>query len=47
MARVLAAGGFLEETLPLIGKAAGAGAAARLAEFGKLAAGISVLIGKL
>jgi hypothetical protein len=42
MARVLAAGGFTEEALPLIGKAVGAGAAARLADLGELAAGASI-----
>ena len=39
MARVLAAGGFAEEALPLIAKAIGIGAAARLAALGELAAG--------
>jgi superfamily II DNA or RNA helicase len=42
MARVLAAGGFPEEALPLIGKAIGIGAAAKLAALGELAAGISI-----
>ena len=41
MARVLAAGGFPEEAMPLIAKAVRAGAAARLAELGELAAGVS------
>ena len=41
MARVLAAGGFPEEALPLIAKAIGIGAAARLAALGELAAGVS------
>jgi hypothetical protein len=41
MARVLAAGGFPEEAMPLIAKAVRAGAAARLAELGDLAAGVS------
>ena len=40
MARVLAAGGFPEEALPLIAKAIGMGAAARLAALGELAAGV-------
>jgi hypothetical protein len=38
MARVLAAGGFPEEALPLVAKAIGTGAAARLAALGELAA---------
>ena len=42
MARVLAAGGFPEEALPLIAKAIGLGAAARLAALGEIAAGVSV-----
>jgi hypothetical protein len=42
MARVLAAGGFAEEALPLIAKAIGIGAAARLAALGELAAGVSI-----
>jgi hypothetical protein len=42
MARVLAAGGFPEEALPLIAKAIGIGAAARLAALGELAAGVSM-----
>ena len=42
MARVLAAGGFPEEALPLIAKAIGIGAAARLAALGEIAAGVSV-----
>ncbi len=42
MARVLAAGGFPEEALPLIAKAIGIGAAARLAALGELAAGVSI-----
>jgi len=42
MARVLAAGGFPEESLPLIAKAIGIGAAARLAALGELAAGVSI-----
>ena len=42
MARVLASGGFPEEALPIIGKALGHGAAARLAALGELAAGISM-----
>ncbi len=42
MARVLAAGGFLEEALPLIAKAIGIGAAARLAALGEIAAGVSI-----
>jgi superfamily II DNA or RNA helicase len=41
MARVLAAGGFPEEARPLIAKAIGMGAAARLAALGELAAGVS------
>ncbi len=42
MARVLAAGGFPEEALPLLAKAVGSGVAARLAELGELAAGASL-----
>ena len=42
MARVLAAGGFPEEALPLIAKAIGIGAAARLAALGELPAGVSI-----
>ena len=42
MARVLATGGFPEEALPLIAKAIGMGAAARLAAFGELAAGATM-----
>ena len=42
MARVLAAGGFPEEALPLIAKAIGVVAAARLAEFGELATGATI-----
>ena len=42
MARVLAAGGFSDEALPLIAKAIGIGAAARLAALGELAAGVSI-----
>ncbi len=42
MARVLAAGGFAEEALPLIAKALGIAAAARLAALGELAAGASI-----
>ena len=42
MARVLAAGGFSDEALPLIAKAIGIGAAARLAALGELAAGVSM-----
>jgi hypothetical protein len=42
MARVLAAGGFPEEALPLIAKAIGIGAAAKLAALGELAAGASI-----
>jgi hypothetical protein len=38
MARVLAAGGFPEEALPLVAKAIGVGAAAKLAALGELAA---------
>jgi Helicase conserved C-terminal domain/SNF2-related domain len=41
MARVLAAGGFPEEALPLTAKAIGIAAAARLAELGELPAGVS------
>ena len=40
MARVLAAGGFPEEALPLITKAISIGAAARLAALGELASGV-------
>ena len=39
MARVLAEGGFPEEALPLVAKAIGLGAAARLAMLGELPAG--------
>ncbi len=42
MARVLATGGFPEEALPLIAKAIGIGAAAKLAALGELAAGQSI-----
>jgi hypothetical protein len=42
MARVLAAGGFIEEALPLIAKAIGIAAAAKLAGLGELAAGASL-----
>ena len=42
MARVLADGGFPDEALPLIAKAIGNGAAARLAALGELAAGVSI-----
>ena len=42
MARVLAAGGFPEEALPLIAKAIGICAAAKLAARGELAAGVSI-----
>ena len=42
MARVLATGGFLEEGLPLIAKAIGQGAAAKLAQRGELAAGATM-----
>ena len=42
MARVLATGGFAAEALPLIGKAIGAAAAARLAALGELPAGASL-----
>jgi hypothetical protein len=42
MARVLAAGGLPEEAPPLIAKAIGVGAAARLAALGELAAGASI-----
>jgi superfamily II DNA or RNA helicase len=41
MAHVLAAGGFPEEALPLISKAIGIAAAARLAALGELPAGVS------
>ena len=42
IASVLASGGFPEEALPLIAKAIGIGAAARLAALGELAAGVSI-----
>jgi hypothetical protein len=42
MARVLAAGGFPEEALPLIAKAIGIGAAAKLAALGEIAAGVAI-----
>ena len=42
MARVLAAGGFPEEALPLIAKAIGIAAAAKLAALGEIAAGVSI-----
>ena len=42
MARVLAAGGFPDEALPLVAKAIGIGAAARLAALGELAAGATM-----
>jgi hypothetical protein len=42
MARVLSAGGFAEEALPLIAKAIGIAAAAKLASLGELAAGASL-----
>ena len=42
MAQVLAGGGFPEEAPPLIAKAIGIGAAARLAALGEIAAGVSV-----
>jgi hypothetical protein len=42
MARVLAAGGFSDEALPLVAKAIGIAAAARLAALGELAAGASL-----
>lgn len=42
MAHVLAAGGFPDEALPLIAKAIGIGAAARLAALGELAAGTTM-----
>ena len=42
MARVLAAGGFPEEALPLVAKAIGIAAAARLAALGELAAGATM-----
>ena len=42
MARVLAAGGFREEALPLIAKAIGIGAAAKLAAGGEIAAGVCI-----
>ncbi|MCL2428553.1 MAG: hypothetical protein FWD12_04910, partial [Alphaproteobacteria bacterium] len=41
MARVLAAGGFADEALPLLGKAIGEAAAARLAALGELPAGVT------
>jgi hypothetical protein len=42
MARVLAAGGFPDEALPLVAKAIGIGAAAKLASLGQLAAGATM-----
>jgi hypothetical protein len=42
MARVLAAGGFPEEALPLIAKAIGQGAAARLSSLGELSDGTAM-----
>src|SRR5258707_1103655 len=42
MARVLTAGGFAEEALPLMAKAIGIGAAARLASLGELGPGASI-----
>jgi hypothetical protein len=42
MAQVLAVGGFPDEALPLIAKAIGIGAAARLAALGELAAGTTM-----
>jgi SNF2-related domain/Helicase conserved C-terminal domain len=42
MARVLATGGFPEEGLPLVAKAIGQGAAAKLAQRGELAAGATM-----
>jgi superfamily II DNA or RNA helicase len=42
MARVLAAGGFPDEALPLIAKAIGVGVAAKLAARGELAAGAAI-----
>ena len=42
MARVLAAGGFQDEALPLISKAISIAAAARLATLGELAAGTTM-----
>jgi superfamily II DNA or RNA helicase len=42
MARVLAAGGFPQEALPLIAKAIGIAAAARLAALGELATGATI-----
>jgi superfamily II DNA or RNA helicase len=42
MARVLSAGGFADEALPLIAKAIGIAAAAKLASLGELAAGASL-----
>ena len=42
MRRVLTAGGFSEEALPLIAKAIGIGAAARLAALGEIAAGVAI-----
>src|SRR5205085_984202 len=46
MARVLAAGGFPEEALPIAAKAIGIGAAARLAALGELAAGATTATGE-
>ena len=42
MARVLAAGGFPDEALPLVAKAIGTGAASKLAALGELAAGATM-----
>ncbi len=42
MARVLAAGGFADEAVPLIGKAIALAAAAKLAALGELTAGASL-----
>jgi len=42
MARALAAGGFVDEALPLVAKAIAAGAAARLAALGELAVGATL-----
>ena len=42
MARVLAAGGFPEEALPLLAKAIGTAAAAKLAALGELEPGASI-----
>ena len=42
MARVLAAGGFADEALPLVAKAIGVGAAAKLAALGELAVGATM-----